>query len=43
MDNPSRGGITTPKIIMADPTKKMVRVCPNPQSNPMTAELRIDP
>ena len=28
IDRPRRGGITTPKIIIADPTKKMVNVWP---------------
>src|ERR1700683_2532073 len=43
IDNPSLGGITTPKIIIADPTKKMVSVCPNPHSSPIAAERRTDP
>ncbi len=43
IDSPRRGGITTPKTIIAQPTRKIVRVCPKPHSNPMVAELLMDP
>ena len=42
IDSPSRGGITTPKIMIADPTRKIVTVCPSPHNRPMMAELLID-
>ena len=42
IDSPRRGGITTPKIMIADPTRKMVSVCPRPHNKPIIAELPID-
>ena len=42
IDSPRRGGMTTPKIIIADPTRKIVSVCPRPHSNPIVAELLTD-
>jgi hypothetical protein len=35
--SPSRGGMTTPKRIIAEPTRKIVMVCPNPHSTPIKA------
>src|SRR5580700_12351457 len=43
IDSPTRGGITTPKRMIADPTRKIVSVCPSPHSNPIVAELLIEP
>src|SRR5439155_25331742 len=37
MVRPSRGGITTPKTMIAPPTATMVKVWPMPQSTPMSA------
>jgi hypothetical protein len=41
MDNPTRGGISTPKRMISEPTMKMVIVCPIPQTEPMKAALRM--
>ena len=37
MVRPSRGGITTPKTMIAPPTATMVSVWPMPQSTPISA------
>ena len=40
IDRPMRGGITTPKTIMAAPTRKIVSVWPSPHIIPISAALR---
>ena len=41
MVRPRRGGMTTPKRMMAEPTRKIVMVWPTPQSAPITAAWRM--
>ena len=40
MLSPSRGGMLSLKSIIAEPTAKMVSVCPTPQSAPIIAAWR---